>query len=243
MEIINQKYISLAKQYGLDLSIAVTHDPQLPCQEILETPAGYLIQLNPKKFIPDLPYESYVAYNVKKILLPNLILETGRLRLRRLAYADAEDCFPFLSDPEGMYLDCCKAFTAMDDAYYERIALFAKRKSQYAVTLKDNGKVIGTINVFEDDSRAVEALEIGYAISPSYQRKGYAYEALSALIDLLQNKLQLDLITAGTLKENLASIRLLQKLGFTREGTRHKAIWHEALDRPVDLEYYYLDKP
>ena len=242
MEKVNQTYISLAKRFGINISITITDDPQLPCQEILELPDGYVIQLNPGKFIPDLSYESYVAYNTRKILLPNLILETDRLCLRRLTYADAQDCFSFLSDQEGMYLDCCKAFSSMDDEYFERIALFAKRDSQYAVTLKSNGKVIGTVNVFEDNSRVVDAWEIGYAISPAYQRNGYAYEILSALIDLLQNKLQLELITAGTLKENYASIKLLHKLGFTHEGTRHKAIWHEALNRPVDLEYFYLDK-
>lgn len=242
MESINRKYISLAKQFGINLDIEITRNPQSPCQEVLELSDGYQMRLNTDKFIPDLSYESYVAYNLRQVLLPKLVLETERLRIRRLVYADAEACFLFLSDREGMYLDCCEAFTVMDEDYYQRIALFAKRDSQYAITLKDSGKVIGTINVFEDNSRAVDALEIGYAISPAYQRNGYAYEALSAVIDLLQNKLQLEMITAGTLEENIPSKKLLQKLGFTKEGLRHKAIWHEALNRPVDLEYYYLDK-
>ena len=110
------------------------------------------------------------------------------------------------------------------------------------VTLKENGEVIGTVNVFADDSRAVDTMEIGYSIAHAHQRKGYAYEALSALIDLLQKDLCLDMITAGILPENIASEKLLSKLGFQKEGMRHKAVWHEGLNKPVDLLYYYRDR-
>lgn len=242
MDAIHQKYISLLKQFGIQLLIETIDDPAAPPQEIQETSSGFLLKLNPRRFLPDLSYESYVAYNARDILLPNLVLETDRLVIRRVSLEDAEGCFPFLADSEGMYLDCCKAFTSMDEEYYDRIQLFAQRVSQYVITLKDSEQIIGTVNVFEDNTRAVDAMEIGYAVSPAYQRKGYAFEALSALIDLLQNQLQLEMLTAGTLEENHASIQLLQKLGFTKEGIRHKAIWHEALNRPVDLLYFYLDK-
>ena len=73
-------------------------------------------------------------------------------------------------------------------------------------------------------------------------KKGYAYEALSALINLLQNELKLDLIVAGVLEDNMKSMKLLDKLGFHKEGLRRKAIWHEGLDKPMDLVYYYRDR-
>ena len=110
------------------------------------------------------------------------------------------------------------------------------------VTLKENGEVIGTVNVFADDSRVVDAMEIGYSIAHAHQRKGYAFEALSALLDLLQNELYLEMVTAGALPENVASEKLLMKLGFCKEGLRHKAVWHEGLNKPVDLIYYYRDR-
>ena len=52
----------------------------------------------------------------------------------------------------------------------------------------------------------------------------------------------LDMVTAGILPENTASHGLLEKLGFRSEGIRHKAVWHEGLDKPVDLQYYYRDR-
>ncbi len=103
-------------------------------------------------------------------------------------------------------------------------------------------KVIGTVNVFENQTRAVDAVEIGYSISPRYRRQGYAYEALSALMDCLQGGLFLDMVLAGILEENEASQDLLRKLGFHQEGIRHKAVWHERIDKPVDLVYYYRDR-
>lgn len=110
------------------------------------------------------------------------------------------------------------------------------------VVLRETGKVIGTVHLFPDDSRAVETMEIGYTIDAAYQRRGYALEAISALLELLQKQLRLELVTAGILPENAASEGLLRKLGFQREGLRRKAIWHEAMDRPLDLIYYYRDR-
>lgn len=241
-QIINNKYRSLLARFGIDMQIVISHDLDCPRQEILETDGGYIVRLNPAKYIPGLDHEVYVAYNARKLLLPRLVLETERLVLRRFQMEDAEDCFGFLSDEQGAYMDCCKPFTAMDEEYTQRMVLFVERESQYVIVLKETGRVIGTVNVFDDDSRAVEAMEIGYSISPDQQRKGYAYEALSALLSLLQTDLKLELVVAGTLPENIPSIQLLHKLGFQSEGIRHKAVWHEGLDRPVDLQYFYSDK-
>lgn len=183
-----------------------------------------------------------MAYVVSKILLPSLVLTTERLEIRRFSMTDAAECFSFMSDEQGMQLDGCKPFSAMDDAYWERMKLFQQREGQYVIVLKKTNEVIGTLHVFNDDSRAVETKEIGYAISPAHQRQGYAYEAISAFLLLLQRELLLDLVVAGVLPENIPSIRLLEKLGFKKEGIHHKALWHEGLDKPVDLVYYYIDR-
>jgi len=104
------------------------------------------------------------------------------------------------------------------------------------------GKITIDGVLFSDDSRAVSSKEIGYAISPKHQRNGFAFEAISAMVNLLQKDLLVDMVVAGVLPENIPSIKLLEKLGFSREGIRHKALWHESLDKPVDLQYYYLDR-
>ena len=238
---LNEKYMNLCNRFSVPVRISLTNDANAPKQQISEGRSSSIITLNTAT-IASGDYEMFLAYNIGKVLLPRLMLETDRLVLRRYRPEDANDCFAFLSDAKGCYLDCCKPFTAMDEEYYQRMEQFRDRETQYMIVLKDTNKVIGTINVFTDDSRAIDAREIGYSISPAFQRKGYAYEALHALIDLLQNELKLELIVAGVLEENIASIRLLEKLGFKREGLRRKAVWHEGLDRPVDLIYYYRDR-
>lgn len=80
-----------------------------------------------------------------------------------------------------------------------------------------------------------------YRIYPGYRRKGYAYEAVSALLSLVQEELHLDLILAGVIKENKPSIALLKKLGFQREGFMRKGFW-SAKQGPVDIERFYRDR-
>lgn len=238
---INEHYIVLCKRMNIRLNVQVTDDKSALIQDIRTENGEHTIILNIAQ-ISEEDYDSYLGYNVSKILLSDLFLETDRLILRRFKPDDAADCFEFMSDSEGCYLDCCKPFSKMNEEYERQMALFAEREWQYVIALRNGGKVIGTIHVFDDDSRAVEAKEIGYSISPSYRRQGFAFEILTALIELLQSGLHIELVVAGVLAENTASIALLKKLGFHEEGIRHKCVWHEGLNKPVDLSYYYIDR-
>ncbi len=238
----NQFYCDFLAGFGIALQMNTICASESPATLVEESEHGFVICINPEKLNHSLPYEAHLAYRVSQILLPRLELETDRLLLRRYRAEDAADCFAFLSDASGAAMDCCKPFESMDEGFYQQLELFAQRERQYMIVLKSTGTVIGTINVFDDNSRAVDAMELGYCIAPAYQRQGYACEALSALISLLQEKLLIPLLSAGVLPENRASIGLLEKLGFQPEGLRHKAVWHEGLDKPVDLQYYYLDR-
>lgn len=101
--------------------------------------------------------------------------------------------------------------------------------------------MVGCVRLMEDDSRQVEAMEVGYRIYHGYRRKGFAYEAVAALLSLVQDELRLDLVLAGVIKENEPSIALLQKLVFEREGFMRKGFW-SAKQGPVDIERYYRDR-
>ena len=238
---INKRLESLCSRNSVSLKVLTTDDPDAPSVQTGKENEVHTVTLNTAK-IPVEEYNAYAGYHVGTILLPKLVLETERLILRRYREEDAEACFAFLSNERDAYMDCCRAFATMDEELCERVKLFGQRETQYMVTLKGSGEVIGTVNVFADDTRAVDAKEIGYSIAPAHQRKGYAFEALYALLDLMQKELCLEMVTAGILPENIASEKLLSKLGFHKEGLRHKAVWHEGLDKPVDLVYYYRDR-
>lgn len=238
---INERYRLLCERCGVAVSIETVTQADAPAYQLQKASGCHIIRIN-RAAIPPSSYESFLGYVVSLVLLPELVLQTERLELRRFRMDDAAACFPLMSDDEGMYLDGCKAFPVMDEAYWERMTFFAQQEGQYVIVLRSTNEVIGAIKVFADDTRAVESREIGYDIAPGHRRNGYAFEALSALLRLLQQELLLDMVTAGVLPENMPSIRLLEKLGFHREGIRHKALWHEALDQPVDMVYYYRDR-
>lgn len=239
-ELWNQHYEALCRRFAVNIQIqTMIHPDALPCV-VEETDGAYRLTANSAR-LSLAEYPNYLGYHIGKILLPRLRLETERLVLRPYRPEDARDCFSFMSDEHSAYLDCCRAFREMDEEYKAFLETF-QEQLRYMVTLKENGKVIGTVHLFPDDSRAVDAMEIGYTIDRAYQRQGYAQEAIRALLELLQDELRLELVTAGILPENTASEGLLKKLGFQREGLRRKAIWHEALERPVDLIYYYRDR-
>ena len=241
IEQINNRYIDLCKEYDISITVSNIDTADAPKYESSSNDEVHHIVLNTAK-IDHSMYAAFLAYAVSVLLLPRLVLKTERLLIRRFAMRDAAECFAFMSDEQGMFLDGCKPFYTMDDDYRERMQLFEEREGQYVIVLRNTNEVIGTINVFSDDSRAVSSKEIGYAISPKHQRKGYAYEAITAITNLLQQDLLFDMVVAGVLPENIPSIKLLEKLGFCKEGIRHKALWHEGLDKPVDLVYYYLDR-
>ena len=66
--------------------------------------------------------------------------------------------------------------------------------------------------------------EIWYKIHPDHWRKGYATEALSCILHFAFNDLQLHRIEAGCAVENIASIKVLEKVGMKREGLKRKIL-------------------
>ena len=218
------------------MEVELTHDNS-PIQKIKDN----TIYLNIDLISSD-EFEMYLAYNVRQILLPKLILETPRLILRKFELKDEDDCFEFLSDKQtclddGGYLP----FTEKNEEYNQLMNKFLIDNGRLMIYLKEQHKVIGTINLMEVSDRAVECKEVGYVISPNYRRKGNAYEAVSNLVKLLLDDLKLDMIIAGCFENNIASKKMLEKLCFTFEGRKRKALW-DAVEGPKDLLYFYREK-
>ena len=167
-------------------------------------------------------------------------IETPRLRLRALEKRDLQDMFEIFSDEQW----CLQGggFHAYKEAasFEERFETFLTQ-SRYAVVLKEENKAVGIVSVSKAN-RAVPAYEIGFGIHPRYQRRGYAYEAVSHFIRALFAGTDAEMLVASHFPANAASRTLIEKLGFTHEGTLRKAHSH-ALYGSVDLESYYMEKP
>lgn len=237
-EAVNQRYQSIAARHGICLEII--YAPGLPkAQDITERDGRAAVWLNADR-ISEADYEEYLSYNVRKIVLPRLRLETPRLTLRPFDRGDAEACFAFLSDRESAYMDDGTFFTAMDETYQRLMDDYAAQ-TRYMIVDKASESIVGTINLLDVNDRAVAAKEIGYCVSPGFRRRGYAYEALSALLRCLLYDLGLELVIAGVLPDNVPSQKLIEKLGFRYEGRKRKALWNH-MRGVMDLRYYYLEK-
>ncbi len=159
-----------------------------------------------------------------------LALETPRLRLRTFQDADLDAFIAYRSDPEVARY---QGWTAP----YSRIqgqAFIAEMKQkpltipgawyQLALVSKADSTLIGdcAFHILADDARQAE---IGFTLSRSFQGQGFATEAVTRLLDYLFGDLQFHRVTAICAVENLASARLLERIGMRREGRFVENIW------------------
>lgn len=151
----------------------------------------------------------------------NITLETERLHIRPFKDGDAEDLFTIFSDPEVMKYWSSVPWTSMEQAEEKiRLDLEALAKNEsviLGVVRKDDNRLIGTCSLFEINWQCRRA-EIGYVLSSQAWGQGYMNEALHKLLDFGFDEMDLHRVEADIDPRNAASERILQKLGFTKEG-------------------------
>ncbi|HEY5884220.1 MAG TPA: GNAT family N-acetyltransferase [Pyrinomonadaceae bacterium] len=146
-----------------------------------------------------------------------LILETDRLRLRRLAPADAWFIFELVNEPSFIQnigdrnvrneADAVQYIQNGPMASYERYGF-----GLYCVELKESAVPIGICGPLKRDT--LEHPDIGFAFLPRFWGQGYAIESATAVMKYSREVLGLDEIAAITTPTNEPSIKLLEKLGF-----------------------------
>ena len=88
---------------------------------------------------------------------------------------------------------------------------------QFAIRLRESEQLIGDIAVLGDLTNGRQAM-LGYTLAQCYQGNGYAFEACSAMLDHAFRIWEMHRIAADTDPRNIASKRLLERLGFRLEG-------------------------
>ena len=106
-------------------------------------------------------------------------------------------------------------------------------KTAYFIIQKKDGTNIGLIVHFGQSSGSIT---IGYAIEPAEHGKGYGTEALQLMVDYLFLAKEIHRVQANTDPDNKASQRLLEKVGFKREGVSRKSSFVRGQWRD---EYHY----
>jgi [ribosomal protein S5]-alanine N-acetyltransferase len=152
-------------------------------------------------------------------ILPTI--EGERVCLRWLNDDDVNALFSIFSDPKVMQywsslpLEDTKAaqeLLAVIRDGFQRKTLF-----QWGISLYRDNTVIGTCTLYHIDTRNRRA-EIGYALGSKYWKNGFMQEALRLLIDYCFNSLNFHRLEADIDPLNAASIKLVERLGFQKEG-------------------------
>lgn len=157
-------------------------------------------------------------------------LQTKRLLLRQITLEDAPAVFQFRSDPEVQrYNDGVMSrleqakdlITKLANGYREQTML------EWGVTLQEGDDTVLGIFGYANWSQVHLRAEIGYCLRRDYWRQGIGEEALRAIIAFGFQAMNLNRIHACPWTENVASVQLLEKLGFQREGVLREEYWEE----------------
>lgn len=228
-------FLPLLKEYEINLALKIDDKAHNACSL-----SDGILTVN-TTIIGENEFESFISYYIQKLVLPVLRLETERLIVRRLEEKDEADFFEIASNEEITVKDGCEPYRSAAE-FKPVFQKFLSDQYRFVAELKTEKKVVGIINFREIDWRAVEAFEIGFDVIQNYWRRGIAFEYLSAFLNFCLNKLRVDLITAGCVEGNEASMSLLRKLGFSYEGKLRKALYHGRFGA-VDLHSFYIEKP
>lgn len=160
-------------------------------------------------------------------------IEAENLYLRFLAEADSEE----LLDLEIRNKDFFKHFLyTVDESYYtieqqREIIVDAQRLSEqdqrymFGVFLKETDLLIGKVILAEVARGSLQSCSIGYYLDQAQNGKGYTTEAVRLAVKYAFKELRLHRIEARIMPRNIGSIRVVEKLGFQKEGLCRKSAY------------------
>ena len=157
------------------------------------------------------------------------MIRTERLILRPFRESDYDDLYEFLSQLKEDEFEGYPGITYENGKKHLEDRLGSAEF--YAVELAESGKVIGNIYCGRRD---FETREVGYIINRNFQRKGYAIEALSAVIRHLFKE-NAHRIYAECDPRNVSSWELLERVGFRREAHFRKNIYFRNEENGVPV--------
>jgi ribosomal-protein-alanine N-acetyltransferase len=148
-------------------------------------------------------------------------LETPRLILRAITLDDADDMFRIYSDPQVMRYWGSPPHQSIEDSrtlISGIIKAFADKEGiRWGITRKGSNQLIGSCGHWRLIKQHFRS-EIGYELAPEHWRQGIMTEALGAIVQFGFEMIGLHSIEAQIEPGNLASRKVLEKLGFRQAG-------------------------
>ena len=149
-----------------------------------------------------------------------IVLETERLILRQLTIGDAEFMLALLNEPSFLRYIGDKNVRDINSAqqYILNGPMASYQQNGfglYLVEIKESHTPIGMCGLLKREE--LPDVDVGFAFLPDFWNKGFAFEAADAVMKYGQQAFKLKRVVAITNPDNYASIKLLQRLGFTFE--------------------------
>ena len=168
------------------------------------------------------------------------ILETERLILRSWDLADSKDLYEYaqseLVGPNAGW----KPHKSVAESQ-EVIKMFIDNNDVYAIELKSENKIIGSIGIHErcpdDKLSELNQREIGYVLNPKYWGNGYIPEAVKYVIQYCFEEMKLDVIWCGHFDFNKNSKRVNEKCGFKYHFSKSEIL--KLMDNKEVITLYY----
>jgi ribosomal-protein-alanine N-acetyltransferase len=169
------------------------------------------------------------------------LIESERLLLRQHTPEDAADCFACYADPEVFRYSPLFEETTLESATHTLNRLLTWHQERFllcwAIVLKANQCFMGKIQL-EEWSDEDHRTAVGYRLGKQYWGKGYATEALRAVIAYLFEQTTVNRISTSAWSENIASIRVLEKAGMRFEGLARQRRLAKGAFR--DVKFYAM---
>src|SRR5262245_15913133 len=166
-------------------------------------------------------------------------LQTERLLLRPVTADDAQAVFDYASNPNVTRFTLFETHQTIDDSRwfindYARSRYSCKEPDPFAIAFRDApNRMIGALGVHWA-SQPNGTMELGYAIGEPYWGRGVVVEAAVEVMRFVFTEYAVERLQARVFVGNDSSERVLQKLGFTREGVLRSLIfrrgaWHDLV--------------
>lgn len=169
-------------------------------------------------------------------------IETYNFILRELKIEDYKDIYEIYSDEETLKYQCPLPIKSLEEAkeYTEKIRAKEREDKafiRWAVTRKEGEKVLGVCSLHVEEAK----IEVGYMLNKKYWRQNIMTEVLSKVITVVSKDLNINTIEAKIHPENIASIKLCEKLGFKKIDIKKDCIINKKTNKCEDRVVYCLE--
>ena len=161
-------------------------------------------------------------------------IQTKRLCLRAMNESDRADTLRVFTDPcvKKTYMLPDFDSEAVMEGLFRRFVQLSENRERFVYGIALAGRLIGFLNETQKDDTSIE---LGYAIHPDWQGRGYMTEALAAAIGALF-RMGYRAVRAGFFEGNAASRRVMEKCGMTPTGRTEEIEYRGEVKKVICYE-------